>query len=337
MRLHSGMNARTILTVLTFVAALTLGIASSQSNQPNANLELGPGPLTIPELRSRVYSGSAIRIASTLRAGSNYKRYIASYQSEGLKINGLLTVPNGTKPKNGWPAIVFVHGYIPPAQYRTTEKYVAYVDGFARAGYVVFKIDLRGHGSSEGVARGAYWAPDYTVDTLNAFASLRAFKDVNPDRVGMWGHSMGGYLTLRAMVIERDIRAGVIWGGVVGSYSDILERWRRRAPANIPQRYRQQREAILKEFGTPSSNPAFWNAVSSNSYLADGVSPIQLHHGQSDDVVPIEFSRILARQLKAAKQPHELLEYPRNDHNLSQSLRLAIQRSVVFFDRHLKR
>ena len=46
--------------------------------------------------------------------------------------------------------IVFNHGYIPPAEYRTTERYVAYVDGFARNGYIVFRPDYRGHDQSEG-------------------------------------------------------------------------------------------------------------------------------------------------------------------------------------------
>ena len=55
--------------------------------------------------------------------------------------NGLLTVPLGDVPAGGFPAIVFVHGYIPPEIYRTTERYVDYVDALARSGFVVFKID----------------------------------------------------------------------------------------------------------------------------------------------------------------------------------------------------
>ena len=48
--------------------------------------------------------------------------------------------------------VIFNHGYIPPAQHRTTERYVAYVDAFARNGYIVFRSDYRGHGNSEGEA-----------------------------------------------------------------------------------------------------------------------------------------------------------------------------------------
>ncbi len=45
--------------------------------------------------------------------------------------------------------------------------------------------------------------------------SLKRFKEVDPERIGMWGHSMGGWITMRAMVTSRDIKAGVIWGSKV--------------------------------------------------------------------------------------------------------------------------
>jgi uncharacterized protein len=150
---------------------------------------------------------------------------------KGLKIYGLLTVPYADPPEGGHPAIVFNHGYIPPTVYVTTERYIAYVDWLARAGYVVFRIDYRGHDRSEGEASGAYGNPGYTVDVLNAVAALQQYPGVNPQKIGMWGHSMGGYLTLRSMVISPDIKAGVIWAGVVASYPDMLTRWRRTATA----------------------------------------------------------------------------------------------------------
>ena len=57
---------------------------------------------------------------------------------------------------------------------------------------------------------------------LNALASVKAFGDADPNRIGMWGHSLGGQLTLRAMVVAKDIKAGVIWGGVVAPYPNIF-------------------------------------------------------------------------------------------------------------------
>ncbi len=45
-----------------------------------------------------------------------------------------------------------------------------------------------------------------------ALASVRQHPDVDPQRLGMWGHSLGGFITVRAMVTG-DIKAGVIWAG----------------------------------------------------------------------------------------------------------------------------
>lgn len=293
---------------------------------------------TLEALRQGRYPGSAITIERTLAAGANYRRYLASYRSEGLKINALLTVPNSPPAKGGRPAIVFIHGYIPPAQYRTTERYVAYVDALARSGYVVFKIDLRGHGSSEGQATGAYFSPGYTVDVLNAVSSLARYPEVNPERMGMWGHSMGGFLTLRAMVLDKRIKTGVVWAGVVAPYSDILNNWRRpTASTERLAQIRRNRQRLQERYGTPERNPQFWNSVSANSYLAEGMAPIQIHHSPSDAVVPVAFSQTLARQLREARQPYEFYSYAGDDHNLSRSFTLAMQRTIGYFDRYLKR
>lgn len=293
--------------------------------------------LTIASMRQRVYPGSAITIEQTLAPGANYSRYVASYRSDGLKIYALFTVPTGPKPASGWPVIVFNHGYIPPEVYRTTERYVDYVDGFARNGYIVFKSDYRGHGSSEGEAIGGYGAPDYTVDVLNAVASLKKYADADPNRIGMWGHSMGGYITLRSMVINKDVKVGVIWGGVVGSYNDIMNNWHspvREVPTNA--RARRWRQGITDVYGTPQTNPTFWNSISANSYLADLSGPLQLDHSVTDEEVPVEFSQTLYKQIQAAGKTIELYTYPGDNHNISANFRVAMDRSLQFFDKYLK-
>src|SRR6266487_3255481 len=140
-------------------------------------------PLAIDAMRQRDYPGSDLVVEQTLSPGSNYRQYVASYLSDGLKINALLTVPNGAKPATGFPVIIFNHGYIPPTVYRTTERYMDYVDRIAQSEFIVFKSDYRGHGSSEGEARGGYGAPDYTIDVLNAVGSLKKFPDADPNRI----------------------------------------------------------------------------------------------------------------------------------------------------------
>lgn len=298
-------------------------------------------PLMIEAMRQQSYPGSPIVIEETLAPGVNYARYLTSYQSEGNKILALLTVPQGQKPATGWPVVIFNHGYIPPEIYRTTERYIAYVDAFARNGYIVFRSDYRGHGFSEGEATGGYGSPAYTVDVLNAVASIKQYADADPNRIGMWGHSMGGQITLRAMVMSNDIKAGVIWAGVVASYPDLISRWRRppsevQPSPSIPANARRWRQELTETYGTPAENPAFWASISPNSYLVDLSGPIQLHHGTADTSVPLEFSDTLNEQIKAVGGVVEYYTYPGDDHNIAAHLGTALTRSVAFFDQYVK-
>ena len=308
-----------------------------------ANREQDEHPLTIEILKNIKLESSDLVIEQTLESGSNYERFIASYEScdksDCLKIYGLLTVPSGDLPAGGFPAIIFNHGYIPPAEYRTTERYVSYVDGFARAGFVVFKPDYRGHGESEGEPTGAYGSNGYTFDVLNALASIKKYPGVNPEKIGMWGHSLGGFLTLRSMVVARNIKAAVIWAGVVGSYPDLLNNWRRGTftpPPGIPSSARRWRQVLVEKYGTPDINPVFWNSISANAYLSDISGPLQLHHGTAGTSVPVEFSQKLEKEMNVAGKGVELYKYDGDDHNLSQNFSVAMQRSVEFFDKYLK-
>jgi dipeptidyl aminopeptidase/acylaminoacyl peptidase len=281
--------------------------------------------MSIAALRQRSYD-SSFTLEQTLDAGVNYDRYIASYLSDGYRIYALLTIPHGERPPAGFPVVIFNHGYIPPNEYRTTERYVAYVDAFARSGYIVIKSDYRGHGLSEGTAEGAYDSPAYTIDVLNAVTAARRLPEADPSRIGMWGHSMGGYITLRAMVADQGIRAGVIWAGVVASYQEMFETWFRRAPSGW-------RAAIIEQYGTPTDNPAFWDNLSANTYLHELTGPVQIHHGTGDTTVPYSYSVLLDEQIRAVNGHTELLLYPGDDHNIASNRDGALAVSVVFFDR----
>lgn len=304
-------------------------------------------PLSIESLRGGEYPGSEITVEQVLTPGPNYQRNIASYKSEGLKIYALLTIPNGEVPGNGWPVVIFNHGFIPPTQYKTTERYIAYTDGFSRNGYIVFRPDYRGHGNSEGTATGGYGSNAYTIDVLNAVSSIKRYNDqlssgkkiVDVENIGMWGHSMGGHITLKSMVVNKDIKAGVIWGGVVASYPDLLNNWRRRNPTLSPNpsnTSRSWRQVLVAKYGEPEKNPTFWNSISSNSYLADISGPVQLHHGGSDASVPVAFSNKLAEQLKEVDKEVELYTYSGDDHDITSNFGVAMNRSIEFFDKYLK-
>ena len=310
---------------------------------PTLDLELDEMyPIMVEYMRQQEYPGSEIVIEEVLAPGVNYNRYIASYRSEGLKIFALLTVPTGAKPATGWPVIIFNHGFIPPEIYRTTERYVAYVDGFARNGYIVFRSDYRGHGFSEGEAGSSRGSPAYTIDVLNAVAAMKAYVDADANRIGMWGHSMGGLLTLRSMVTTKDVKVGVIWAGVVAPY-DLLYRQANNnaAPEPTPTdpttaQRRRWRQEMIDRFGEPDENPAAWAAISPNSYVSEISGPLQLHHGTADTDVPVEYSQILNAQIASVQRTVEYYEYPGDNHNLSVNFNTAMTRSIAFFDQYLK-
>ncbi|QQG43177.1 MAG: alpha/beta fold hydrolase [Candidatus Daviesbacteria bacterium] len=337
------MKQTIVLALLGLLIFLFLSAKLNQSNLVTtvSQINVTKDALAIEEMRQKSYPGSDLKIEQTLDDGGNYHQYIASYQSEGLKIYGLLTVPLGEKPNDGWPAILFNHGYIPPAQYQTTEKYVDYVNAFASNSYIVFKSDYRGHGQSQGEPSGAYYSPAYTVDVLNALSSLKKFPDANPNKIGMWGHSLGGNITLRSLVISSaDIKAAVIWNGVVGTYDDLMNNWRRRVtyspPPNQLALRSLHRNNLIKKYGSLADNPNFWHSIDPNYYIQDIAAPVQLHAGLSDEEVPWQFSEGLYNRLKEAKKEVKFYTYLEADHNLSQPFSVAIQRSIDFFDQYLK-
>lgn len=343
-----------IVIVLFFVLGITsiymfLNRPSSpQNNASRVATPLGvptPTPmpfreLTVPYLRGREYKSSLAPLEE-VSSNADYTSYLTSYDSDGLKINALLTVPLGQRPTSGWPAIVFIHGYISPTTYQTLgPQYADYVDYFARNGFVVLKIDLRGHGNSEGEFGGGYFGSDYVTDTLNAYSALQHTEFINPQAIGLWGHSMAGNILLRSMAVKKDIPAIVIWSGAVYSYEDLMKYSiddnSYRPPANDTERQRRRRE-LFEKHGSPSASSSFWQQVAPTNYLSDIKGAIQIHHATDDPVVNIGYSRDLMSLLDETAVPHELYEYQSGGHNLTgSSFNTAMQRTVDFFKQYLQ-
>lgn len=320
-------------------------ITNTREQVDEGGPSLLPHPLSIELLRNGDYPGSDLVVEQNLEPGVNYSRQIVSYKSDGLKIYALLTIPTGEVPGDGFPAVVFNHGYIPPEEYRTTERYIAYTDAFSRNGYVLLRPDYRGHGNSEGEASGGYGSNGYTIDVLNALSSLRKHDAVNPEKIGMWGHSMGGHVTMRSMVVDPSIKAGVIWAGVVGPYPDLFLRNQgsnlnphvtpRPISVSTSSRGRWRTE-LIEKYGKYEENKKFWDSLSAVGYAEDLSGPIQFHHGTADSSVPVGVSEYIEPILKKAGKSGGLFLYPGDDHDITANFGIAIQRSVEFFDKYLK-
>jgi len=297
-----------------------------------------PNPLSIPSMRSQTYPGSEITFDQTLEPGGNYNQFIVHYFSEGLKIFGLLTIPMGDPPPTGWPVIIFNHGFIQPGEYQSTVRYEKYVDAMAADGYIVFKPDYRGHGNSEGVAVGGYSSPAYTIDVLNAVASVSYLSMADANRIGMWGHSMGGQITLRAMVATCClIKAGVIWSGVVAPYYEIISQWEvTPTPEGVTPAPTDWRQGMVARNGTLEQNPTFWNEISPNTYVGDISGPLQIQQAAGDYEVPVYMARELYSEMLDAGRTVFYYEYAGDDHNISHNYELAMQRTLAFFDQYVK-
>jgi len=336
----------TVATQPTETPTQTASPTSTITPTPTATeaiVEVGR-EITIEYLQDLEIMGSEITFEEELDPTFYYRQYIVSYISEGSKIYGLLTIPAVDPPEGGFKAIVFNHGYIPPTAYRTTERYTAYVDYLSRYGFVVFKIDYRGHGESEGEASGSYFSPGYTIDSIAALKSLQTLDIIDPQGIGMWGHSMAGNLVLRAMLIEPDIKAGVIWAGAVYSYEDLVSYGINDTTYRPPETSddqgssspRRRSRQIIETYGMPDSRVEYWKAVSLTENIEYLNHPIQLHHAEDDTVVNIGYSYDLAGALQEAGKEYEFYSYEGGGHNLiSPYFDQAMLRTVEFFRNNL--
>ena len=311
--------------------------------------EINTSPISVLYLREKIKEIDSPKYEVIQKIGNfqKYESYLVSYLSEGEKIYALLTIPKEPMPEGGFPAIIFNHGYIPPKSYSTTGNYASYVDFLASNGFVILKIDMRGHGNSEGEAIGTYFGSTYTYDVVSALKSLQKSEIVNPKRIGLWGHSMSGNLVLRSMLVSDEFKAGVIWAGAVYSYRDfakyrISDSSFQRMPVTTPQKPNKNRESSseILQFREDSSkvdfSSHFWKAISLTENISLLRYPIQLHHAVDDNVVNIGYSRDLKSVLEENNKTFEYFEYQNGGHNITgNSFIQAMQRSVEFFKKNL--
>jgi len=104
------LKIQVIIIALLLLVGLIVIVANKQINNQNDSLsgffpdtpgEKVESLMSIDSLRARDYPASEIVIEETLEQGLNYKRFIASYKSDGYKIYGLLTIPNKERPEGG--------------------------------------------------------------------------------------------------------------------------------------------------------------------------------------------------------------------------------------------
>ncbi len=249
--------------------------------------------------------------------------------SDGLRVHGQLFLPPGLKKGERRPGVLFFHGG-PPRQMLLGWHYMGYYNNsyalnqyLASRGYVVLSVNYRagiGYGLAfrEAPSQGATGASEFN-DVLGAGLYLRSRPDVDPDRIGLWGGSYGGYLTALGLARASNLfAAGVDIHGV--------HNWNNGIRNFIPE-YAPKPEEERLAF---ESSPMAW--------LDGWRSPVLVIHGDDDRNVAFSETVELVEALRERNVEVEQLILPDEIHSFLRyaSWLKVYQATAEFFDRKLR-
>ncbi|MCX6400173.1 MAG: prolyl oligopeptidase family serine peptidase [Propionibacteriales bacterium] len=287
-----------------------------------------PHRVSLLALRQKTFDGDGLTLGTEVLRTANHTQYDVTYRSGKLTISGRLAVPNGDGP---FPAVVLAHGYIDPAVYAIGQGMTRERAWFGERGYVALHVDYRGHGGSDPDRSGGLdMRMGYTEDVINAVHALRAWDGpVDDERVGLVGRSMGGGVVQNALVVAPGlVDAGAVFASVSSIASENFNHFiRSDGSRDLVTR------TILRRYGEPKDNIAFWDGISARSYFDDITEPVLILHGTADDTCPIRWSRQTARALRRAGVDVTLATYPGEQHAFG----LQFDRAMTTTERFLRR
>ena len=245
-------------------------------------------------------------------------------QRDGRTYHCSIRKPPHMDPSRKYPVIVYVYGG-PHSQTvrKVWGKHDLWHAYMAENGYIVFSLDNRG---SEG--RGKAWEEPLLremgrielEDQLIGVDYLKTLSYVDPDRIGVWGWSYGGYMALLALFNAPEaFRAGA----VVAPVAD----WRL-YDSIYTERYMK----------LPRDNADGYDASAPLSHVDKLEDPLLLMHGDADDNVHMQNSIVLVKALIDAGKDFDFMLYPQKEHSIvGSAARMHLYRKLAaFFDRHLK-
>lgn len=279
--------------------------------QPDARSP-GGSPLSIPALRARRFPPSEIRLHKVAARHDDYTSYVMSYTSDDLHVTGMATIPAGPGP---FPVVLLNHGYVLPSQYATGVGTRVMADALARRGLVTLATDYRGLGGSQDDMRLNIGARlEFVVDVLNLASAAREFPEAQPGRIGVWGHSLGGELAIRAGVVDPWIGPIALWAPLSVWLDDISDYYR------VP---------------TSRSSNQLRAALSAGNYLQGLTGPVDIHQGADDLAVNPAWATKLRMAMEEAGVASNLYVYPGVGHLLNASAQTVVRNSAEFLRRNL--
>ena len=243
--------------------------------------------------------------------------------ADGQTLHYYLRKPADFDPARRYPAIVYVYGG--PRGARVEKIWGSLFEQvLARHGYAVFSLDNRG----TGYRGAAFDAPIYlrlggveVEDQLAGLKFLKRLDFVDAERVGLFGWSYGGYMTLMTTLKAPSAFAAAVSGAPVTDWALY--------DTHYTERY----------MGRPADNPEGYAAGNVLTYADALATPLLIMHGMADDNVLFTHSTKLFTALQQADRPFDIMTYPGDKHGLlrdKKSGRHAYKAIQSFFDRHLK-
>ena len=129
--------------------------------------------------------------------------------SDGLKLSGVLQVPDQRAANERRPAIIVLHGF---GSNKDDGMVMLASRLFERLGYVVLRFDMRGCGQSEG-QRARVICLEQVADTRNAISFLQTRPEVQPDAIAVMGHSFGAAVAVYTSGVDERVAACISSGG----------------------------------------------------------------------------------------------------------------------------
>jgi dipeptidyl-peptidase-4 len=197
-----------------------------------------------------------------------------------------------------------------------------YAQLFAHQGYVVFDLDNRGMGNRGKAFTAAlhrHMGGVEVEDQLVGVEYLKALPYVDGERIGVFGWSYGGYMTLMCMA-----RApGVFKAGV--------------AVAPVTDWHLYDTHYTEHYMGHPEGNPEGYAGSSVLTHVRDLRGKLLLVHGMADDNVLFQHSVLLMDALQRARIPFEMMAYPGKKHGINgKAARIHLFEMILeHFGRHL--
>jgi dienelactone hydrolase len=347
----------TLASLATEVAALSDTSAASPVETPRPlpfSISASIAPIrishpmagyTIEGLRARPYPGGALRVRSVLTATDIFTRYYVDYPSDGLTITGIVQVPPGRGP---FPVIILNHGYISPDKYWSGADTWNAAEYLNRRGYLTVAPDFRNWGESD--PGNSFFSTGPVIDVLNLIGSLSSLSEADPERVGMWGHSMGGGVTTKAIAVDARIKAAVLYAPVSADDADLLARWGTGCKggqsepdeaaggcAGAEVLTSDIDQNLYLAYQEVASSPLFLYQFSPIHYLDRVVAPVQIHSGTADTRTPPEWAAAIYTALQGAGKEVEYFTYPGQGHTFQgEPWQLFMERVADFFDVHVK-